>query len=358
MSRPNVAPARRPGHARAVRWRALDARPWGPGAGVVSPRQRIGGRAAQSERRAGTPAVGRVASLVAVISAGLDLITVLVGFVVIEVGAAKLFSNSCSVFAAPRGQKVINELVAQHPSSNHALLQPRPPPTTPSSNHALLQPPPPPTTPSSNHAPDSYANGDKTEMTSPAPAGQSGYETTTYVYDAAGNLKETVAPPTSDAAGAPDEVTYDTYNADGERRHRDDRVRHLGLLHDELLLRPERGHDRSRRARRQHRGRRGLRDLLPMGRERELVPDPGRPRDHLQLRLGRRARVDDLAGDVCCPERDHDVLHLRPGGQQGDEHRRDGRGHDLHLHPDRPRVVGQLLRLVGSSGELRLRRRR
>jgi hypothetical protein len=73
-----------------------------------------------------------------------------------------LFSNPCSVSAAPRRRKVINELVAQHallqprpppttPSSNHALLQPRPPPTTPSSNHALLQPRPPPTTPSSNH---------------------------------------------------------------------------------------------------------------------------------------------------------------------------------------------------------------
>ncbi len=162
MSRPNVAAARRPGHARAVRWRAPDARPWGPGAGVVSPRQRMGGRAAQSERRAGTPAVGRVASRVAVISAGLDLITVLVGFVVIEVGAAKLFSNPCSVSASPRCRKMINERVAQHallqpppppttPSSNHPLLQPPPPPTTPSSNHPLLQPPPPPTTPSSNH---------------------------------------------------------------------------------------------------------------------------------------------------------------------------------------------------------------
>jgi hypothetical protein len=44
-----------------------------------------------------------------------------------------LFSKACSVSAAPRGQKMINELVAQHPSSNHALY-------TPSSNH-----------PSSNH---------------------------------------------------------------------------------------------------------------------------------------------------------------------------------------------------------------
>jgi hypothetical protein len=58
-----------------------------------------------------------------------------------------LFSNPCSVSAAPRRRKVINELVAQH-----ALLQPRPPPTPPSSNPALLQPRPPPTPPSSNPA--------------------------------------------------------------------------------------------------------------------------------------------------------------------------------------------------------------
>ena len=105
--------------------------------GRSAPDNGLAGRAAQSERRvAGTPAIGRFGLLVvvvvvavvvgvAVISAGLDLITMLVGVVVIEVGAAKLFSNPCSVSAAPRRRKVINELVAQH-----ALLQPRPPPTT------------------------------------------------------------------------------------------------------------------------------------------------------------------------------------------------------------------------------------
>lgn len=100
--------------------------------GRSAPDNGLAGRAAQSERRvAGTPAIGRFGLLVlvvvlvavvvgvAVISAGLDLITMLVGVVVIEVGAAKLFSNPCSVSAAPRRRKVINELVAQH-----ALLQP------------------------------------------------------------------------------------------------------------------------------------------------------------------------------------------------------------------------------------------
>jgi RHS repeat-associated protein len=60
------------------------------------------------------------------------------------------------------------------------------------------------------------ANGDEIATTTPAPAGQSGYETTTYSYDPAGNLIETVAPPTSNAVGAPSDDTYDTYNADGE----------------------------------------------------------------------------------------------------------------------------------------------
>ena len=50
-------------------------------------------------------------------------------------------------------------------------------------------------------------------MTTPAPSGQSGYQTTTYAYDPAGNLTKTTAPPTSDAQGAPDQVTYDSYNA-------------------------------------------------------------------------------------------------------------------------------------------------
>ena len=127
-----------------------------------------------------------VVAAVVVISAGLDLIAMLVGvalgvmfvpvvahvaadalcfasaaanLVLIEVGAAKLFSKACSVSAAPRCRKMINERVAQHPSppsplsaitpllqtspsSNLPLLQ-----TSPSSNLPLLQPPPPPTSP-------------------------------------------------------------------------------------------------------------------------------------------------------------------------------------------------------------------
>ena len=60
------------------------------------------------------------------------------------------------------------------------------------------------------------APGLKTQETIPAPAGQSGYETRTYTYDGDGNLIETVAPPASNAPGAPDDDTYDIYNAAGQ----------------------------------------------------------------------------------------------------------------------------------------------
>jgi RHS repeat-associated protein len=64
---------------------------------------------------------------------------------------------------------------------------------------------------------DTYdANGDKTTETTPAPAGQSGYETTTYTYDPDGNLTETSAPSSSDASGAPGNITADTYDSDGQ----------------------------------------------------------------------------------------------------------------------------------------------
>jgi YD repeat-containing protein len=60
------------------------------------------------------------------------------------------------------------------------------------------------------------ADGNKTATTTPAPAGQSGYETTTSTYDSGGNLIETVAPPNSNSDGAANDDTYTTYNADGQ----------------------------------------------------------------------------------------------------------------------------------------------
>ena len=60
------------------------------------------------------------------------------------------------------------------------------------------------------------ADEKQTATTTPAPAGQSGQESTTSSYDGAGNLIETIAPPTSNTGGAPNDNTYNTYNADAQ----------------------------------------------------------------------------------------------------------------------------------------------
>src|SRR5262249_44674265 len=57
------------------------------------------------------------------------------------------------------------------------------------------------------------ALGQKTQQTAPAPAGQPGFETTTYGYDGDGHLTSPTAPPAT--AGGPAEVTVDTYNPAG-----------------------------------------------------------------------------------------------------------------------------------------------
>jgi RHS repeat-associated protein len=61
------------------------------------------------------------------------------------------------------------------------------------------------------------AAGNKTASSTPAPAGLSGSELTSYAYDSDGNLIETTAPPASNAGGAPDQVTYDTYDDAGQQ---------------------------------------------------------------------------------------------------------------------------------------------
>lgn len=60
------------------------------------------------------------------------------------------------------------------------------------------------------------ALGEKVTVTSPAPAGLSGFETTTYAYDPAGLLTSVSAPPTSTSDDAPDNVTDYSYDADGQ----------------------------------------------------------------------------------------------------------------------------------------------
>ncbi len=54
----------------------------------------------------------------------------------------------------------------------------------------------------------------QTASYTPAPAGQSGYETTTYTYDANGNLAQTTAPPAT--SGGQNQVTVDYYTSTGQ----------------------------------------------------------------------------------------------------------------------------------------------
>lgn len=58
------------------------------------------------------------------------------------------------------------------------------------------------------------ALGQLTSKSTPAPAGQSGHETTTYTYDGAGNVLTTTAPPATN--GGPSQVTSSTYNSAGQ----------------------------------------------------------------------------------------------------------------------------------------------
>jgi RHS repeat-associated protein len=58
------------------------------------------------------------------------------------------------------------------------------------------------------------AAADMTSQTRPAPAGQTGEETTTYAYDGNGNVLTTTAPPATN--GGSSQVTVNTYNAAGQ----------------------------------------------------------------------------------------------------------------------------------------------
>ena len=60
------------------------------------------------------------------------------------------------------------------------------------------------------------ALNEPTVITSPAPAGLTGYETTTDAYDAGGRLTSVTAPPTSTTGGAPNDVTNYTYDTGNE----------------------------------------------------------------------------------------------------------------------------------------------
>ena len=153
-------------------------------------------------------------------------------------------------------------------------------------------------------------------MTTPAPAGQTGYETTTYTYDGDGNVLTRTAPPATN--GGPNQVTVKPTTPPEPARVPDDRVRHLRGLDRQLLLRPERRQDRGGDAGRQHRRHRRLRDSSPWVVSSATYPDAGGLPDHLQLRLGRGAGLHHHPGDHRRAERRDHHRHLRPGREHAD----------------------------------------
>ena len=90
------------------------------------------------------------------------------------------------------------------------------------------------------------ALGEQIQQTTPAPVGQSGYETTTFTYDGNGNRIQTTAPATTN--GGPSQVTVDTYNNADVAGIGNDWVRYISSLDDYLLLRPGREQDCRRSA--------------------------------------------------------------------------------------------------------------
>ena len=187
-------------------------------------------------------------------------------------------------------------------------------------------------------------------MTTPAPAGQSGHETTTYGYDSAGNLTTVTAPPTSNSGGAPNDVTAYTYDAANELLTTTTGAGTATAATASYLLRPQRGEDRHRAWRRQHLGGRRLLDLVAL---RHVLVLP----DHLRLRQPRRARDPERPGDDVGGIRSGDDDRVRPCRECPDarESRR-GDG-DEHLHAARRGLGNELLGLH-PFGVLHLRRQR
>ena len=152
------------------------------------------------------------------------------------------------------------------------------------------------------------ALGQKTAVTPPAPAGQTGSETTTYAYDGDDNLVTTTAPPTIN--GGPDQVTMDTYNDAGQLATQTtgsgtSAASTVAYCYDPdgdktAVVAPD-GNTSSTAA---------CRTASPWVVSVHLLPDRGRLPDHLQLRLGRRAGLYDRARDLGGAVGRDNQLHL------------------------------------------------
>ena len=137
--------------------------------------------------------------------------------------------------------------------------------------------------------------GQKTAMYTPAPAGQSGFETTTYAYDSDGDLVTTTAPPAT--------------NGGAESGHHADLRRRTGNLASmttgsgtsaasttSFCYDPNGDRTAVVAADGNTGGTATCETLDAVRRVGNLVPDPGRLPDHLQLRLGRGGDLEHEPG--------------------------------------------------------------
>ena len=174
--------------------------------------------------------------------------------------------------------------------------------------------------------------GNKTAMTTPAPAGQTGYETTTYTYDGDGQPHRDHRPAGTSTAEPPDQVTVDTYNTAGQlppqtTGYGTPQPRPPATATTRTATRP-----RSCTPTATPRGTAPCETSSPWVVSSRSYPDPGRLPDHLQpttrpASWSPRPRPRPPRR----PRRDHH-LHLRPGREHADQHRPQRRHHHLDLH--------------------------
>ena len=203
----------------------------------------------------------------------------------------------------------------------------------------------------------STPNSNKTRQTTPAPAGQTGYETTTYIYDGDGHVIKTTAPPTSDAR-APQPGHLRRLRRRRAARHPDHRVRHVRGLHDQLLLRPQRQHHCGDRPRREHLGDRGLRDVLPLGRLQPRHPTQAAFQTTYSYDSAGELVSTTSPATAAAPSGATTSFTYDPAGNIADHHRPQRRHHHLDLHPGWQRGERQLLRILSPLRQLHLRRQR